>query len=341
VDPEATMKKLATVLLMVTVAGCGGSDSPKRTLAPGTLTVGAVVASLRDRPIADAARLGAGEVNDAGGIHGKLRLRVVAGPDARKLAREGASVFILPCEPGDEGRALGAVRGLRVLTFATCNDEPVVGAGAQTLTAPWGVGPDVDDRAAMLAAGLHDRDVTRIALVPGGAADVIRKAAAAWGIQVTLRQPEAIATDGDWAIVDRLRGRSVYGLDRLDTSRGIRAAGADAEGRSFATFGFPVPGSELDELYERYRLAYGARPDGSQAQLGYDAIRVLTEAVEKARSRDPVAVAGALPGLEVSGAGGVLNYPDDGSRRPRADAALVEVRNGRLDLVKRGRPELP
>jgi ABC-type branched-subunit amino acid transport system substrate-binding protein len=109
----------------------------------------------------------------------------------------------------------------------------------------------------------------------------------------------------------------------------------------FATFGFPVPGSELDELYEKYRLDHGARPDGSQVQLGYDAVRVLVEGVEKARSTDPAALSAALPGLEVSGAGGVLNYEENGSRVPRADAALVEVRAGRVELVKRGRPERP
>jgi branched-chain amino acid transport system substrate-binding protein len=339
--------------LLIGLAACGGGDEPRPKLAAGTLTVGAVVVSERDQSIVDAARIAVGEVNDAGGIEGKVRLRLVVGADAGKLGRGGARVLVLPCDAGDEGRALGAVRGLRVLTFATCNNDPAAaaaagagaGAGGGTgklpLTAPWGVGPDITERAAMLAAALHDRQFQRVAIIPGGAADFLRDAIESWGIKLVPEQAEAIVTDGDWPSVDRLRGFAVYGLDRLDPARGIRAARRGAEGRVLATFGFPVPGSELDELYEKYRLDHGARPDGSQVQLGYDAVRVLVEAVEEARSTDPAALSSALPGLEVSGAGGVLNYEENGSRVPRADAALVEVRNGRLELVKRGRPERP
>jgi branched-chain amino acid transport system substrate-binding protein len=327
--------------LAVGLAACGGGGEAKAKLAPGTLSIGAVTVSKRDQSIADAARIAVGEVNDAGGIEGKVRLRLVVGPVAGKLARAGTRVLILPCDAGDEGRALGAVRGLRVLTFATCNDDPAAGAGKPPLTAPWGVGPDIADRAAMVAAGLHDRQFQRVAIVPGGAAEFLRDAVEAWRIELVAQQAEAIVTDGDWASVDELRGFPVYGLDRLDSARGIRAAGHGAEGRVFATFGFPVPGSELDELYEKYRLDHGARPDGSQVQLGYDAVRVLVEAVEKARSIDPAALSAALPGLEVSGAGGILNYEENGSRVPRADAALVEVRGGRLELIERGRPERP
>ena len=133
----------------------------------------------------------------------------------------------------------------------------------------------------------------------------------------------------------------MYGLDRLDTAAAIAAVGADANGVTFATFGFPVPGSELDELYEKYRLDYGARPDGSEVQLGYDAVHVIDKAVQQAKSTDPKAMAADLPGLSIGGAGGVLDYPEDGSRQPRADVAVVQVRNGRLELVHRGRPERP
>jgi ABC-type branched-subunit amino acid transport system substrate-binding protein len=128
----------------------------------------------------------------------------------------------------------------------------------------------------------------------------------------------------------------VYGLDALDTTARNRSGGV-----TFATFGFPVPGTKLDEVYERYRLAYGSRPDGSEVQLGFNAIRVVDGAVDAARSTDPRAVAAALPGLSVGGAGGVLDYPDSGSRQPRADVAVVQVDGGRLDLVHGGRPERP
>ena len=121
--------------------------------------------------------------------------------------------FIAACKP--------------VVTFATCNNDPDAGAGTnRPLTAPWGVGPDISDRAAMVAAALHDRQFQRVAIVPGGGADFLRDAIEAWGIQLVPQQAEAVATDGDWASVDELRGFPVYGLDRLDTGVSERSCTA-------------------------------------------------------------------------------------------------------------------
>ncbi|MGZ8694270.1 MAG: hypothetical protein ACXWYS_02395, partial [Gaiellaceae bacterium] len=91
--------------LVVGLAACGGSDEPNEELMPGTLTVGAVVASARDRVISRGARIDVGEVNSLGGIAGKVRLRYVTGPDAAGLVRDGAKVVLLPCEPADQARA--------------------------------------------------------------------------------------------------------------------------------------------------------------------------------------------------------------------------------------------
>jgi hypothetical protein len=340
----AALRAVALGLLLSLVAGCGGGENPERELQRGTFMLGAVISTDRDALIAKGAQIGVAEVNNAGGVDGRVRLKLTLGPSARQLVAGGARAVILPCEASDEGEALGGVRGLRVLTFATCDNDPAAGqrTGTLPLTAPWGVGPDVADRAAMIAAALHERKFERVAIVPGGAADFLKDAVEAWGIEDVAKQPEAIVTDGGWASVDRLRGFPVYGLDRLDSAKAIKAVGRHAaEGRVFATFGYPSPGSKLDEVYERYRLTYGSRPDSSVVQLGFDAVRVLSAAMDEAVSKDPAAMAAALPGLEVPGAGGTLDYEENGSREPRADVALVEVRSGRLELVDRGRPERP
>jgi hypothetical protein len=344
VAAPAALRILAAVVLVALASACGGgSDEPERELQHGTFTIGSVISTDRDAIIAKGARIGIAEVNNAGGVAGRVKLRLNLGPSAEQLVVGGARALILPCEAGDEGQALGQVRRRHVLTFATCNNDPAAGEGTNLpLAAPWGVGPDVSDRAAMLAALLHERQFQRVAVVPGGAADFLKDAVEAWGIQLVAQQPEGIVTDGDWRSVEELRGFPVYGLDRLDSAKGIRAAGPHgSEGRIFATFGYPSPGSKLDEVYERYRLAHGARPDGSEVGLGFDAVRVLSAAMDEAASTDLATMAAALPGLEVPGAGGVLNYEEDGSRQPRADVALVEVRSGRLELRKRGRPERP
>jgi hypothetical protein len=190
----------------------------------------------------------------------------------------------------------------------------------------------------VLFGTLRDRHVDRVAIAPGPAAPTLRRAAADWGVDVTP-SASTVVTGSGWDAIPRRR--PVDGLDRLDSAAGRAAAGAGAEGVTFATFGYPVPGSELDELYEKYRLDHGARPDGSEVQLGYDCVRVIGKAVEQAKTTDPAAMAANLPGLEIGGAGGVLDYPEDGSRQPRADVAVAQVRDGRLELVHGGRPERP
>ncbi|MGZ4353868.1 MAG: ABC transporter substrate-binding protein [Gaiellaceae bacterium] len=316
---------LAAALAIGAAACGGGSSAPKRKLLPGTLTVGAVLASARDRIIARGARIGAAEVDNVGGVDGRVRHRVVAGPDAAALVRRGARVVLLPCAARDQARAEAALAGRRVLELATCNDRPSARA--------WPVGPSLADRADALFATLRNNGVAQVALVPGGAGAVLRQRAAAWGVGVAP-SATAVVAGGGWDTVPL--SRATYGLDELDTTARTRR-----DGVTFATFGFPVPGTKLDEVYERYRLAYGSRPDGSEVQLGYNAIRVVDDAVDAARSTDPRAVAAALPGLSVGGAGGVLDYPKSGSRQPRADVAVVQVAGGRLDLVRGGRPERP
>ncbi len=215
-----------------------------------------------------------------------------------------------------------ALAGRDVLTLATCNDRPPGTA--------WPVGPSLADRADALFATLRDRGVKTVSL--RAATPALRRAAARWGIGVA---PAAatVVTGGGWSTVPA--AGTAYGLDELDTTVGRR------DGVTYATFGYPVPGTKLDEIYERYRLAYGSRPVGSEVQLGYNGIRVVDDGVDKAKSTDPRAVVALLPGLSVGGAGGTLDFPDGGSHQPRADVAVVQVADRHLDLVHGGRPERP
>ena len=319
--------------LVFGLAACGGSGEPKKELLPGTLTVGAVVASARDRVIARGARIDVGEVNSLGGIAGKVRLRYVTGSDAAALVRNGARAVLLPCEPADQARAEAALRGRNVFLLATCN--------SLASTRAWGAGPNLDDRAAALAATIADGNVKSAwLLAPGAAGRALRKELDARGITLEPRA-DTVVGDFAWTKGAAFPPRRVFGLDRLDSAAGIAAAGSRANGVTFATFGYPVPGSELDELYEKYRLDYGARPDGSEVQLGYDAVHVIDKAVQQAKTTNPSDMSANLPGLSIGGAGGVLDYPEEGSRQPRADVAVVQVRSGRLELVHRGRPDRP
>ena len=313
---------LLAAVLAFGAAACGGSASsaPKGKLRPGTLTVGAVVASARDRVIARGARIGVGEVNNVGGIGGKVKLRFRTSPDAAALVRGGARVVLLPCAAHDQARAQAALAGRDVLQLATCNGRPPGAA--------WAVGPSVADRWDALFGTLRGRGVKSVSL--RGATPALRSAASRWGVAATSGP---VVTGGGWATVPA--SGAAYGLDGLDTAAGRR------DGVTYSTFGYPTPGTKLDEIYERYRLAYGSRPEGRVVQLGYNGIRVVDDAVDKAKSTDPRAVTAVLPGLSVGGAGGTLDFPKGGSHQPRADVAVVEVSERQLDLVHGGRPERP
>jgi hypothetical protein len=332
------VRHLAALAAVVVVAGCGGDDEPARTLSPGTLTLGFVVQSPRDREVEQAGRIAAAEVNDAGGIEGEVRLELMSGPDAGTLAAAGAGVIVLPCDPDAEQSAVAAVRGRRVLTLATCAStaEP----RDSRLTTPWGVGPDLAARTALLAEVLRDRDVDSVRVEVAEARAVVTAALEKHDVDVVAEPGDALMTDGGWPEV-ALLAEPVYGFERLDSVAGAMRAGAAAPGgTAFVTFAYPSPGNEVDELYEKHRLEYGRRPDGSHVVLGYNAVRVAVEAVERWDTLDPAGLADAMPGLTVGGATGLLRYDEEGSRRPSAEAAVVEWRGGRFELVERGRPEV-
>ena len=81
----------------------------------------------------------------------------------------------------------------------------------------------------------------------------------------------------------------------------------------------PIAGSELDEFYERYKALFGGRPSSSVPALGYDALKVLAAAAERAGTPNRAAVMRTVrEGLEVGGAFGAIRY-EDGSTQPRVD----------------------
>ncbi len=149
--------------LVVGLAACGGSGEPKKKLLPGTLTVGAVVASARDRVIARGARIDVGEINSVGGIAGKVPVRFVTGPDAAALVRRGAKAVLLPCEEGDQARAERALRDRNVFMLATCNSLLRRGPGAPARASMIG--------SAALAATVRDRKRKGGSLLAAGPSD--------------------------------------------------------------------------------------------------------------------------------------------------------------------------
>jgi hypothetical protein len=291
-------RALVLPVVVALAAGCarGGSDEE---LQPGTVRIGIV----QGEPIvAEGARVAAAEINNAGGIDGKARIELLHGSASALLDRD-VRLLVLPCREGVLRAARAAEAGL-ALAVAPCDD------GRIPTSLGW-----------VFTAGLS----------PAGQAAALESYVG--NDAVRLLDPETP------------RGHAVATLLEVRTG-GDRPAGPDApehvtppagapDGTVYATYGFPDPGSEADEFYERYRSLHGHRPDSILAALGADALDVLAVAIDSAENAAPARVVEELRGgITVSGVLGKIDFPGD-TNRPRVDAAIVRVEGSRLRLVAR------
>jgi ABC-type branched-subunit amino acid transport system substrate-binding protein len=293
------MRRALVLLVVVALAaGCAGSGSDEE-LQPGTVRIGIV----QGEPIvAEGARVAAAEINNGGGIDGKARIQLVHGP-AKALLDRDVRLLVLPCREGVLRAARAADAG-DALAVAPCDDGEI----------PTGLGW-------VFTAGLS----------PAGQAAALESYVGNDAVRLLDAQTP--------------RGRVVAPLLEL-RSGGNRPAGPDApeqvtpptgapDGTVYATYGFPDPGSEADEFYERYRSLHGRRPDSILAALGADALDVLAVAIDSAANAAPARVADELrAGITVTGVLGTIDFPGD-TNRPRVDAAIVRVEGSRLRLVAR------
>jgi ABC-type branched-subunit amino acid transport system substrate-binding protein len=332
-----TVMPLALVCVAL-AGGCGGGKAEPE-LEAGVLQIGAVPGPTRaDSEVVNGVRAAVRELNRGGGIDEKVRLSLLLGR-ARRLGAAGVGVVVLPCDARLQA-ASAAIARRHALVLAPCNTQLW-----RRYSSVWPISVSPSDEAGVLAGYARDQGYRRVAVVGDGKIALAVRAAArkdglalvppgrADAVVVALAAPFAQAA------AVRLRAAGIeaplLGTHGFDDRAGIARHRRALEGVVFTTFGYPDPGSELDELYERYRAVTGHRPDGSVAGLGYDAVRVLASAVHEAASTKRSALAASMPGLDTAGATGSIEYPLRGGRDPRATLALVRVERGRLALVDR------
>jgi branched-chain amino acid transport system substrate-binding protein len=114
--------------------------------------------------------------------------------------------------------------------------------------------------------------------------------------------------------------------------------GGDAvEGTAFPAHFAPDDRARAVRLFrERYRRAHGQDPD-MMAALGYDALRLVLEALRRAGSADPRLLRDAIAGVRrFDGATGRITF--EGSPDPRKDVVIVRIRDGRAVFHARVNP---
>jgi len=359
------VRRIAFLGLALLAVGCGGAseNASERELEAGTLRLGFVGRLTgapwdRDRLAFEGARLAVGEINRLGGIDGVLRLRLdgaaAATPAgamtaAEGLLRRGARVLVTPCRQAEQLSVFRAGESARRLVLGTCNRG--LGRAGRPGT-DWYVSPELVAQAAALAELVAERGHERVWLdAPrsGETRTTLEAALRERGLRAVRRggKPDAVVVARNARETVRLIASlradgsraAIFALDQLDSARVRGQAGSLLEGASFTAYGYPVPGSELDELYERYRARYGRRPDGSAIALGYTAVKVLEAAINVYESAETARVQRAMRGLEHHGGPlGSIAYPERGGRSPRAEVPVVTVVDSRLELARRAEP---
>jgi len=85
---------------------------------------------------------------------------------------------------------------------------------------------------------------------------------------------------------------------------------------------------------EAYAAEYGAPPESVFAALGYDGVKLMADAINRAGSTDGTAIRDALQATDgFVGVTGTISY-EPGSRIPKKSVALVQVVDGKNQLLE-------
>lgn len=108
----------------------------------------------------------------------------------------------------------------------------------------------------------------------------------------------------------------------------------DADGVYFATHAYlESKRAEVAAFVKAYKKEYGRIPENSYAALGYDAVNLLANAVERAESADPKAIANALADTRgFKAVTGEISFTRP-SRVPVVPVDIVAIKDGKYHLM--------
>lgn len=122
----------------------------------------------------------------------------------------------------------------------------------------------------------------------------------------------------------------IGGGDGWDSPDMLSVAGAAALNNTFFTNHYSVedPDPAIQKFVEAYKAKYNKAPD-SFAALGYDAARLLADAIERAGSADPVKIKEALEATkDFAGITGKMSV--DANHNPIKNIVVIEYKDGKL-----------
>lgn len=299
------MRRAAPVLAALALsAGCGGEEE-RQELPPGSVArIGVVsAAGPRDALVPQGVQVASASINAAGGIGGAATIELVVGPVERLLAR-GLQLLVLACDQATAAEAARVVAEAGAVATAPCDD------GGLPMT----------------------RNVFPTGLSPARQADLLADEV---GGRAAVREGES---ERGRRVQEALQGLVEPAAGPVVSPEAPERVRPDpgTEGTLFATYGFPEPGGETDEFYERFKALFDRRPASIVAALAADALVVLAAAIELAGTTDPAAVAAVFrdEGVEVGGVLGEIEFAG-GTEPARTPGVVLRVEDGRYRLVAR------
>jgi branched-chain amino acid transport system substrate-binding protein len=104
----------------------------------------------------------------------------------------------------------------------------------------------------------------------------------------------------------------------------------------------PEVGGEMTRFVDLYSQEYGEPPASAFIVMGWDTVKVLAQAIEKAGTTEGDAVTGAMEELEFELLSGQLNWtPAAEGHQPLKAAAIVQLQGGQASFLDWMRPESP
>jgi branched-chain amino acid transport system substrate-binding protein len=128
--------------------------------------------------------------------------------------------------------------------------------------------------------------------------------------------------------------------DGFDTPLIGEVAGENADDVYYSTHAsLENPDPRVQNFVQAYEAEYGRAPENAFAALGYDMMRQIADAIQRAGSAEPQAIRDALAETQgFQGVTGVISY-EPGQRKPSKSVTIIQVQDGVYSFVKEVTPQ--
>jgi len=130
--------------------------------------------------------------------------------------------------------------------------------------------------------------------------------------------------------------KPIVGGDGYDTPLLVQIAGKGAENTYFTTHSLmdaQLGTDAVKKFIAAYQAEYKTPPENAFAGLGYDTVKLLADAIQRAGSADPKAIREALGKTkDLKGVTGAITF-QPGSRIPQKGVTIILVKDGKFTLA--------